>query len=83
MRSKQGSITSLRKDDIESAEAYYSLMNETHDSLLPLRFSSLIILDFRKKQDVSRIQLEGVHGELLSFRNRFFLQGVKPMTNKR
>ena len=75
---KREVFESLRKDDIGSAEAYYSFMNEIHDSLLPLRFSSSIIPDFRKKQDVSRIQLEGVRGELLSFRNRFLLQGGKP-----
>ena len=75
---KREVFESLRKDEIEKAEAYYSFMNEIHDSLLPLRFSSSIIPDFRKKQDVSRIQLEGVRGELLSFRNRLILQAEKP-----
>ena len=67
---KREVMESLRKDDAKTAEEYYSFMVEIHDSLLPLRFSSSLIMDFRKKQDVGRIQLESVSSELLSFKNR-------------
>lgn len=67
---KREIMEKLRKDDARTAEEYYSFMVEIHDSLLPLRFSSSLITDFRKKQDVGRIQLESVSSELLSFKNR-------------
>lgn len=67
---KREVMEKLRKNDSETAEGYYNFMIEIHDSLLPLRFSSSLIMDFRKKQDVGRIQLESVSSELLSFRNR-------------
>ena len=60
----------LRKGDVKSAERYYGFMVEIHDSLLPMRFSSSMMPDFRKKQDVGRIQLESVSSELLSFRKK-------------
>lgn len=65
---KREVFEALRKDELEKAELYYSFMAEIHDSLLPLRFSSSLIPDFRKKQDVARIQLESASSELLSFR---------------
>ena len=64
---KREAFESLRKNDVKTAEEYYSFMEDIHDSLLPLRFSSSIVSDLRKKQDVARIQLESVAGELLSF----------------
>lgn len=67
---KREILEALRKDDVENAEEYYGFMKEIHDSLLPLRFSSSLITDFRKKQDVGRIQLESAGSELLSFRSR-------------
>ncbi len=66
---KREVFEALRADDFKRAESYYSFMADIHDSLLPLRFSSSLMPDFRKKQDVARIQLESVSGELLSFRN--------------
>lgn len=67
---KREVFESLRKDDVKSAERYYGFMVEIHDSLLPMRFSSSMMPDFRKKQDVGRIQLESVSSELLSFRKK-------------
>ncbi len=67
---KREVFEALRKNNTEKAEKLYEFMVEIHDSLLPLRFSSSLIGDFRKKQDVSRIQLESVSSELLSFRKR-------------
>jgi translin len=63
-------LESLRKGNLEKAEVYYGFMVEIHDSLLPLRFSSSLVQDFRKKQDVARIQLESASSELLFFQSR-------------
>lgn len=63
-------LESLRKGDLKKAERYYAFMVEIHDSLLPLRFSSSLVQDFRKKQDVARIQLESASSELLFFQSR-------------
>lgn len=63
-------LESLRKGNLNKAEKYYGFMVEIHDSLLPLRFSSSLVQDFRKKQDVARIQLESASSELLFFQSR-------------
>lgn len=67
---KREIFEALRKGEVNKAENYYGFMVEIHDSLLPLRFSSSLIPDFRRKQDVGRIQLESVSSELLSFGKR-------------
>ncbi len=61
---------SLRKNDLERAERLYSFMSEKHDSMMPLRFSSSLVGELRKKQDTARIQLENASSELLSFRKK-------------
>ncbi len=55
----------LRKQKKKDAEKYFALMEEIYDALLPLRFSNAILPDFRRKQDVARIQIEQARGELL------------------
>lgn len=56
----------LRKGNREGALAYFSIMEEIYDSSLPLKFPNSIIPDFRKKQDVARIQIEGLMPEILA-----------------
>lgn len=60
----------LRKHNVEVSKAYYSFMVEIYDSLLPMRFVTAIAPDFRKKQDVARIQIESVSSELLAWDHR-------------
>lgn len=55
----------LRKNNKKDAEKYFMLMEEIFDALLPLRFSNAILPEFRRKQDVARIQIEQARGELL------------------
>ncbi len=55
----------LRKGDRKKAEYYFNLMDKTYDELLPLKFSNALLPDFRRKQDVARMQLEQARGELL------------------
>ena len=67
---KREIFEALRKNDVKSAESLFGFMSEIHDSMLPLRFSSSLVGDLRKKQDTARIQLENASSELLSFRKK-------------
>lgn len=62
---KREMYESLRKGKKKNAEKYFNIMEEIYDSLLPLRFSNAVLPDFRRKQDVGRIQIEQARGELL------------------
>ncbi|MGC8662377.1 MAG: hypothetical protein ACP5RT_01165 [Candidatus Micrarchaeia archaeon] len=62
---KRESLDELRKGGKEKAIEYYELMKDIYDSTLHIRFANSLLPNFRKKQDVARIQLESVL-ELLS-----------------
>ncbi|MBI5227888.1 hypothetical protein HY988_04845 [Candidatus Micrarchaeota archaeon] len=62
---KREMYESLRKNKRKEAEKYFELMEAIYDELLPLRFSNSVLPDFRRKQDVGRIQIEQARGELL------------------
>ncbi len=62
---KREMYEALRKKDRERAESYFNMMEEIFDALLPIRFSNAVLPDFRRKQDVARIQIEQARGELL------------------
>lgn len=62
---KREMYEALRKKDKKRAETYFTMMEEIFDALLPLRFSNAVLPDFRRKQDVARIQIEQARGELL------------------
>jgi translin len=55
----------LRKGKKKDAEYYFGLMEKIYDELLPLKFSNALLPDFRRKQDVARMQIEQARGELL------------------
>ncbi len=61
-------IDSLRKNNIKIAEMYLDMMIKIHDLTVPIRFSSSLIPNMRKKQDVSRILIEHASNELLLFK---------------
>lgn len=62
---KRESIESIRKGKLDDAKAYYAIMSDIYDSTLHMRFANSILPDFRRKQDVARIQLESVMNEML------------------
>ncbi|MFA5076900.1 MAG: hypothetical protein WC488_00540 [Candidatus Micrarchaeia archaeon] len=62
---KREMYESLRKGKREDAEYFFGLMEKIYDELLPLKFSSALLPDFRRKQDVARMQIEQARGELL------------------
>ncbi|MFH1393780.1 MAG: hypothetical protein ABII71_03040 [Candidatus Micrarchaeota archaeon] len=55
----------LRHRKKEEAEQYFEMMEAIYDALLSLRFSNAILPEFRRKQDVARMQIEQARGELL------------------
>jgi translin len=62
---KREMYEALRKNNRKEAEEFFAMMEAIYDELLPLRFSNAILPDFRRKQDVARIQIEQARGELL------------------
>ena len=62
---KREAFESMRKNEADKAMKYYEIMLDIYDSTLPLRFASSLVPDFRKKQDVARIQLESTSNALL------------------
>lgn len=61
---KREALDELRKGSLKKADRYYGLMLDIYDSTLHMRFSNSLLPDFRKKQDVARIQIEGLANEL-------------------
>lgn len=62
---KREMYESLRRGNRHEAEIYFRMMEGIYDQLLPLRFSNAVLPEFRRKQDVARIQIEQARGELL------------------
>ena len=62
---KREAIESLRKGKNKDAKEYYKIMADIYDSTLHMRFANSVLPDFRRKQDVARIQLESVMNEML------------------
>ncbi len=62
---KREAFDSMRAGDIKTADSYYRIMLEIYDSTSSFRSPSAILPDFRRKQDVARIQIESTIGELV------------------
>lgn len=62
---KRKAFEALRIDRLKDAEMYYDFMEEIYDSTYSMKFANSLVPDFRKKQDVARIQIEGLRGDLL------------------
>jgi len=62
---KREMYESLRRGNRNEAKEYFSMMEHIYDELLPLRFSNAILPEFRRKQDVARMQIEQARGELV------------------
>lgn len=62
---KREAIDSIRRQDAKAAKSYYKMMSDIYDSTLHMRFANSILPDFRRKQDVARIQIESVMNEML------------------
>lgn len=62
---KREMYESLRHGKKEDAIKYFEMMEQIYDALLPLRFSNAVLPEFKRKQDVARVQIEQARGELL------------------
>ncbi|MEM3178181.1 MAG: hypothetical protein QXZ38_02835 [Candidatus Micrarchaeaceae archaeon] len=62
---KRSAVDALRHGKQDDAKAYYAAMKGIYDDTLPISFASQILPDFRKKQDVARIQIESIENSLL------------------
>jgi translin len=62
---KREMYVSLRRGNRNEAKQYFTMMEQVYDELLPLRFSNSVLPEFRRKQDVARMQIENARGELL------------------
>ncbi len=62
---KREMYEALRAGRKKEAERYFKMMEEVYDAFLPISFSNSVLPEFRRKQDVARIQIEQARGELL------------------
>jgi len=60
-------LEELKRGDRKKADYYFSKMDELYEALLPLRFSNSLLPNFRRKQDVARMQLEQARSEILKY----------------
>lgn len=67
---KREAYEAMRTGDMESAERHYEIMKDIYDSTRHIRFANSVLQNFRKKQDVARIQLETTGSELLYLKGR-------------
>jgi len=61
-------LEELRSDKAKEAGYYFETMSRLYEATLPLRFSNSILPNFRRKQDVARMQVESARSELLRAR---------------
>jgi len=56
---------SLRHGDKVKAEEYFARMEEIYEGIGRLHFSSALVPELRRKQDVTRMQVEDARGKLI------------------
>ena len=62
---KRECFEEMRKGNLSVAKRHFEVMQGIYDSTLHMRFANSVLPNFRKKQDVARIQLESTGSELL------------------
>ena len=55
----------LRRGEREKAEEYFGRMEKIYDEVGHLHFSSALLPEMRRKQDVARMQVEDARGKLI------------------
>ena len=58
-------LEELKAGKKQDATYYFDVMSGVYEASIPIRFSNSILPNFRKKQDVARIQVEQARSELL------------------
>ncbi len=62
---KREVLISIREKRAQQAKEYLSIMEDIYDSTRGLRFAEAVLPNFRRKQDVARIQLESAGSDLV------------------
>jgi translin len=58
-------LEELKRGNKQDAEYYFESMSDVYEATLPVRFSNSLLPNFRRKQDVARVQVENARSELL------------------
>lgn len=58
-------LEELKRGNKRDAEYYFESMSDVYEATLPIRFSNSLLPNFRRKQDVARLQVENARSELL------------------
>lgn len=58
-------LEELKRGRRKNAQRYFETMNAIYEAMLPIHFSNSLLPNFKKKQDVARIQVEQARSELL------------------
>ena len=58
-------LEELKRGNKQDAEYYFESMSDVYEATLPVRFSNSLLPNFRRKQDVGRLQVENARSELL------------------
>jgi len=58
-------LEELKRGNKQDAEYYFESMSDIYEATLPIRFSNSLLPNFRKKQDIARLQVENARSELL------------------
>ncbi len=58
-------LEELKNGKKEKAKKLFDLANGMYEELMPIHFSNSLLPNFRKKQDVARIQVEQARSELM------------------
>ncbi|MDE1850222.1 MAG: hypothetical protein KGH54_00300 [Candidatus Micrarchaeota archaeon] len=62
---KRECFEEMRAGNVKKAGEYFGIMQGIYDTTLHIRFANSVLPNFRRKQDVARIQLESTGSELL------------------
>ncbi|MBM3229668.1 hypothetical protein FJZ26_04520 [Candidatus Parvarchaeota archaeon] len=58
-------LEELKAGKGNEAKYYFDTMSAIYEAMIPIRFSNSILPNFRRKQDVARVQVEQARSELL------------------
>jgi len=58
-------LEQLKEGRKKEAKYYFEVMSHIYEAMIPIRFSASLLPNFRKKQDVARMQVEHARSELM------------------
>jgi translin len=80
---RREALDSLRKGDINKAQAYLEQMEEIYMILISMEEVSLLLKGLRRKLDIARGVIERTRGDITTEAGRIrLIEGVKQLTEK-